>query len=121
MTYEVRLENHSDHLSVVVSGALARGMAAQLAEQVIEAYRRDPLPSLLVDLRGLSIHVEPDEALQLVESYPSIATGLRVKTGIVFGEHNAEAVRFYEMVTQNRGYPTAAFVEIEPALNWLRG
>ncbi|HTT41187.1 MAG TPA: hypothetical protein VMH32_26310 [Burkholderiales bacterium] len=96
-------------------------MAAPLADEVIQAYRREPLPLLLVDLRGLAVQVEPAEALQLVESYPEVAKGLRVKTAVVCADKNADAVRFYEMITQNRGYPTGVFTDVELALSWLRG
>jgi len=121
MSYEVRTEVKPDHLRVVISGAIGPGMAAPLAGEVIEAYRREPLPLLLVDVRGLAIQVEPSEALQLVESYPETAKGLRVKTAVVCADKNADVVRFYEMVTQNRGYPTEVFMEVEAALSWLRG
>ena len=120
MTYDVRPEKKSDHLYVELKGLVRPGMAGQVAGDVIEAYTRDPSPRLLVDVRGLGVQVEPAETLSLVDSYANIAKGLRVKTAVVCREKDVDVLRFYELVSQNRGYPTEVFVDIDQALSWLR-
>jgi len=120
MTYEIRTEKQPDHLVVVIEGVVEPGMAGEVAENVIRACRSDPSRWLLVDVRALDIQVEPAETLQLVDSYADIAKGLRMKTAVVCEAKNADALRFYEMVTQNRGFPTELFVDVDLALSWLR-
>ncbi len=120
MLYQIGIKKRPQYTHVEITGEVKAGMARQLAQEVIDAYAKDPVQRMLVDVRGLAVHVRPLETVELVNSYADMLKGLRpVRTAVVYREGDYETLRFYETVARNRGYQTEIFTDLSEAETWL--
>ena len=121
MAYELVTEKRAGYLYMSVSGDVYPGTARSLARDVFAAYEKEPQPRLLVDVTRVRNTVGFGETVGMVSDYQGLARKFPEKTAVLYSKADEDALRFYEIVAQNRGYTTKAFVDLDQAVAWLRG
>jgi len=121
MAYELATEKRPGYLYISLTGDVYPGIARAVAQDVFAAYEKTPLPRLLVDVTRTKISVGFGETVSLVSDYQELGRKYPEKTAVLHGKSDEEALRFYEVVAQNRGYTTKAFTDLEQAVAWLCG
>ena len=119
--YELATEERPGYLYISVSGDVYPGIARAVARDVFAAYEKTTLSRLLVDVTRTHISVGFGETVGLVSDYQELGRKYPEKTAVLYSKSDEDALRFYEVVAQNRGYTTKAFTDLEPAVAWLRG
>jgi hypothetical protein len=120
VSYQIRTIREPQHTRLEITGEVRAGTAKRVAQEVIDAYTKDPVQRLLVDVRELAIRVGPTETVEMVSSYRDLLNGVRSsKTAVVYREGDYETLRFYETVARNREYQTKIFTDMSQAVTWL--
>jgi hypothetical protein len=118
--YHIRTKKAPRYTHLEISGEIRAGMAKLVAQEVIDAYAKDPGRRLLVDVRGLTVLVSPAETVEMVSAYPDLLKEVRpAMTAVVYREGDYDTIRFYETVARNRGYQTEIFTDLAQAQSWL--
>ena len=121
MAYELTLEKRPDYLYLRISGDVDDGIAKALAHDVLDAYAKEPMPRVLVDVTRTKTPVSASETVLMVTDYRNMSQRFPVKTAVLYNKSDLAALRFYEVVAQNRGYSTKTFTDSEQAVEWLCG
>ena len=121
MKYELATEERPGYLYISLCGDVYPGIARAVAQDVFAAYDKKPLPRLLVDVTRTQISVGFGETVGMVSDYQEPGRKYPEKTAVLYSKTDADVLRFYEVVAQNRGYTTKAFTDLEQAVAWLCG
>jgi hypothetical protein len=119
-SYEIKTRRNPRYTSLELTGEVGSGMAARLAKDVMEIFANDTAIKVLVDVRRLTVRVDPVETIHLVSSYKDMNPRPRPsKTAVLYEKEHHDVLRFYETVALNRGYSTAIFTDRSEAEKWL--
>jgi len=121
VAYQLATEERPGYLCISVSGDVYPGTARSLAREVFAAYEKVSAPRLLVDVTRVRNSIGFGETVGMVSDYQQLGRKFPEKTAVLYGKTDEEALRFYEVVAQNRGYTTKAFVDLGQAVAWLCG
>ncbi|UCC11802.1 MAG: hypothetical protein JSW02_10725 [candidate division WOR-3 bacterium] len=120
--YDMKSTKIGNILYVEASGKRAFDTAIEITRRALDLCKEQGIHRAVADIRKLDGKVRTTYIFTIgSEVFAKIQySSVIYKTAVIDREENAEADRFFEDVTYNRGYQLKFFDSIIDALEWLK-
>jgi hypothetical protein len=117
---DFRIRVDSGVVFVVESGTLDFSTSYRALASAVEAAKAAATTCLLIDVRDADLTNYYSYIVRHAEAAGEFGLDSRFRIAVLGQAGAADVLSFIETVARNRGLKVRSFLEVEPALDWLR-